>query len=97
MDVPRPRLCAIEGTFAQLGKECGTGSEKLIEGDRQAHRGFKLQMLLVDREAEKENALSTIKINYLDLRYAALSRNRRSYSYLFDQVFFSFAHKIAAA
>jgi hypothetical protein len=42
---------------------------------------------MIDREAE--NALSTIKINYLDIGCAALSRNRRSCSYLFDQVFFS--------
>jgi hypothetical protein len=66
----------------------GKASEKIL--------AFKLPM--VDQEAEKKVALSTIWINYLDLRWAALSRNRRSCSYLFDQViFFFFAHRMAAA
>ena len=71
---------------------------KASRGDRQTQSEAKIELQMVDREAEKKVVLSTIWINYLDLRCAALSRNRRSYSYLSDHVFFSFlAHKIAAS
>jgi DNA topoisomerase-1 len=77
-DVLRTRLSAIEDEFAKLEKERGTGKatlkrdrppEKLVEAiDRLEERikAFKLQM--VDREAGKEVALGTSKINYLDPR-----------------------------
>jgi len=37
MDVSRPRLCAIEDTFAQLGKERGAGPG---QGDTYARQGL---------------------------------------------------------
>jgi hypothetical protein len=71
MGVSRPQLCAIEDTFAQLGKERGTGPGQgdtyTRQGLREARRGdrhaekikaFKSQM--VDREAEKKVVLRTI-------------------------------------
>ena len=82
-DVLRSRLRAIEDEFARLEKERGTGKaalkrdrppEKLIEAiDRldEKIKAFKLQM--VDREAGKEVALGTSKINYLDPRYVVHS------------------------
>lgn len=82
-DVLRSRLRAIEDEFARLKKERGTGkatlkrdrpTEKLVEAiDRleEKIKAFKLQM--VDREAGKEVALGTSKINYLDPRYATTS------------------------
>jgi DNA topoisomerase I len=81
-DVLRSRLRAIEDEFARLEKERGTGKaalkrdkppEKLIEAiDRldEKIKAFKLQM--VDREAGKEVALGTSKINYLDPRYVVV-------------------------
>jgi len=80
-DVLRSRLGAIEDEFARLEKERGTGKatlkrdkapEKLVEAiDRLEDKikAFKLQM--VDREAGKEVALGTSKINYLDPRITA--------------------------
>ncbi|KAH9972457.1 hypothetical protein BGW80DRAFT_1314640 [Lactifluus volemus] len=80
-DVLRSRLSAVEDEFARLKKERGTSKaalkrdkppEKLIEGiDRldEKIKTFKLQM--VDREAGKEVALGTSKINYLDPRITA--------------------------
>ena len=77
-DVLSSRLSAIEDEFARLEKERGTNkaalkrdkpSEKLVEAiDRleEKIKAFKLQM--VDREAGKEVALGTSKINYLDPR-----------------------------
>ena len=77
-DVLRSRLRAIDDEFARLEKERGTGKatlkrdkapEKLVEAiDRLEDKikTFKLQM--VDREAGKEVALGTSKINYLDPR-----------------------------
>lgn len=77
-DVLRLRLGAIDDDFARLVKERGTGKatlkrdkapEKLVEAiDKLDDRikTFKLQM--VDREAGKEVALGTSKINYLDPR-----------------------------
>jgi DNA topoisomerase I len=82
-DVLRSRLSGVEDEFARLKKERGTSKaalkrdkppEKLIEGiDRldEKIKTFKLQM--VDREAGKEVALGTSKINYLDPRYVAVS------------------------
>jgi DNA topoisomerase I len=83
-DVLRSRLRAIEDEFARLEKERGTGKatlkrdkapEKLIEAIDKLDdkiKTFKLQM--VDREAGKEVALGTSKINYLDPRWASLCR-----------------------
>jgi DNA topoisomerase-1 len=77
-DVLRSRLRAVEDEFARLDKERGTGkaalkrdkpAEKLIEGIDKLEekiKAFKLQ--IVDREAGKEVALGTSKINYLDPR-----------------------------
>jgi DNA topoisomerase I len=77
-DVLRSRLRAIDDEFARLEKERGTSkatlkrdrpSEKLVEGIDKLEdkiKAFKLQM--VDREAGKEVALGTSKINYLDPR-----------------------------
>jgi DNA topoisomerase I len=77
-DVLRSRLETIEDEFARLEKERGTGkaalkrdrsAEKLIEAIDKLEdkiKTFKLQM--VDREAGKEVALGTSKINYLDPR-----------------------------
>jgi DNA topoisomerase-1 len=83
-DVLRSRLGAIEDEFARLEKERGTGkatlkrdkpTEKLAEAIDKLEekiKTFKLQM--VDREAGKEVALGTSKINYLDPRWVAPSR-----------------------
>jgi DNA topoisomerase I len=83
-DVLRSRLRAIDDEFARLEKERGTGKatlkrdrapEKLVEAiDRLEDKikAFKLQM--VDREAGKEVALGTSKINYLDPRWVTSSR-----------------------
>jgi len=72
------RLSTIDNEFAGLEKERGMGkatpkrdkpSEKLVEAiDRLEEniKAFKFQM--VDREAGKEVALGTSKINYLDPR-----------------------------
>ncbi|KAH9991825.1 hypothetical protein BJV77DRAFT_1006047 [Russula vinacea] len=80
-DVLRSRLRAIEDEFARLEKERGTGKatlkrdkapEKLVEAIDKLDdkiKTFKLQM--VDREAGKEVALGTSKINYLDPRITA--------------------------
>lgn len=80
-DVLRSRLRAIDDEFARLEKERGTSKatlkrdrapEKLVEAiDRLEDKikTFKLQM--VDREAGKEVALGTSKINYLDPRITA--------------------------
>jgi DNA topoisomerase-1 len=77
-EVLRSRLHAVEEEFARLEKERGTDKatfkrdrppEKLAEAiDRldEKIKAFKLQM--VDREAGKEVALGTSKINYLDPR-----------------------------
>ena len=77
-DVLRSRLRAVEDEFARLEKERGTGKatlkrdkapEKLVEAIDKLEdkiKTFKLQM--VDREAGKEVALGTSKINYLDPR-----------------------------
>lgn len=77
-DVLRSRLRVIEDDFARLEKERGTRkaalkrdrpTEKLVEGIDKLEekiKAFKLQM--VDREAGKEVALGTSKINYLDPR-----------------------------
>jgi DNA topoisomerase I len=89
-DVLRSRLSAVEDDFARLKKERGTNKavlkrdkppEKLIEGiDRldEKIKTFKLQM--VDREAGKEVALGTSKINYLDPRYVAVPLPMSLYS-----------------
>ena len=81
-DVLRSRLRAVEDEFARLEKERGTGkatlkrdrpAEKLVEAIDKLEdkiKAFKLQM--VDREAGKEVALGTSKINYLDPRWADL-------------------------
>lgn len=91
-DVLRSRLRAIDDEFERLEKERGTGKatlkrdrapEKLAEGiDRLEDKikAFKLQM--VDREAGKEVALGTSKINYLDPRWVTLSRISHSCSLL---------------
>jgi DNA topoisomerase-1 len=83
-DVLRTRLDAIEDEFAKLEKERGTGKaalkrdrppEKLIEAIEKLEdriKTFKLQM--VDREAGKEVALGTSRINYLDPRYGGHDR-----------------------
>jgi DNA topoisomerase-1 len=83
-DVLRSRLGAVEDEFARLEKERGTGkatlkrdrpAEKLVEAIDKLEdkiKAFKLQM--VDREAGKEVALGTSKINYLDPRWADLCR-----------------------
>ena len=83
-DVLNSRLSAIEDEFSRLEKERGTGKatlkrdkapEKLVEAiDRLEDKikAFKLQM--VDREAGKEVALGTSKINYLDPRCVISSR-----------------------
>jgi DNA topoisomerase I len=83
-DVLRSRLSAIDDEFARLEKERGTrkatlkrdrAPEKLVETiDRLEDKikTFKLQM--VDREAGKEVALGTSKINYLDPRWVTSSR-----------------------
>lgn len=80
-DVLRSRLRAVGDEFARLEKERGTGkaalkrdkpAEKLIEGIDKLEekiKAFKLQ--IVDREAGKEVALGTSKINYLDPRITA--------------------------
>jgi len=80
-DVLRSRLRAIEDEFARLEKERGTAmaalkrdkaTEKLVEGIDKLEekiKAFKLQ--IVDREAGKEVALGTSKINYLDPRITA--------------------------
>ncbi|KAI9437647.1 DNA topoisomerase I [Lactarius indigo] len=80
-DVLRSRLRAVEDDFARLEKERGTGKaalkrdrpvEKLTEAIDKLEekiKAFKLQM--VDREAGKEVALGTSKINYLDPRITA--------------------------
>ncbi|KAI0301022.1 hypothetical protein B0F90DRAFT_1844311 [Multifurca ochricompacta] len=80
-DVLRSRVSAVEDDFARLKKERGTSKaalkrdkppERLIESiDRldEKIKAFKLQM--VDREAGKEVALGTSKINYLDPRITA--------------------------
>jgi len=77
-EVLRSRLRAVEDEFARLEKERGTGKatlkrdkapEKLVEAIDKLEdkiKTFKLQM--VDREAGKEVALGTSKINYLDPR-----------------------------
>ena len=77
-DVLRARLRAVDEEFARLEKERGTGkaalkrdrpAEKLIESIDKLEdkiKAFRLQM--VDREAGKEVALGTSKINYLDPR-----------------------------
>jgi DNA topoisomerase-1 len=90
-DVLRSRLRAIDDDFARLEKERGTGKatlkrerapEKLVESiDRLEDKikTFKLQM--VDREAGKEVALGTSKINYLDPRWVTSSCIPRSYSF----------------
>ncbi len=87
-DVLRSRLGAIDDEFARLEKERGTSKatlkrdrapEKLVEAiDRLEDKikTFKLQM--VDREAGKEVALGTSKINYLDPRWVTSSRISRS-------------------
>ncbi|KAI0288507.1 hypothetical protein BC826DRAFT_1037325 [Russula brevipes] len=80
-DVLRSRLRAVEDEFARLEKERGTGkaalkrdrsAEKLVDAIDKLEekiKTFKLQM--VDREAGKEVALGTSKINYLDPRITA--------------------------
>jgi DNA topoisomerase-1 len=77
-DLLRSRLRAVEDEFARLEKERGTRkaalkrdkpAEKLIESIDKLEdkiKAFRLQM--VDREAGKEVALGTSKINYLDPR-----------------------------
>jgi DNA topoisomerase-1 len=94
-DVLRSRLRAIDDEFARLEKERGTGKatlkrdrapEKLVEGIDKLEdkiKTFKLQM--VDREAGKEVALGTSKINYLDPRWVT-----PSCSFSFDLIFFLF-------
>jgi DNA topoisomerase-1 len=74
-------LRAVEDEFARLEKERGTRkaalkrdkpAEKLIESIDKLEdkiKAFRLQM--VDREAGKEVALGTSKINYLDPRITA--------------------------
>lgn len=81
-DVLQSRLRAIDDDFARLEKERGTGkatlkrdkpAEKLVETIDKLEdkiKAFKLQM--VDREAGKEVALGTSKINYLDPRWVVL-------------------------
>ena len=81
-DVLRSRLRAVEDEFTRVEKERGTGkatlkrdrpAEKLVEAIDKLEdkiKAFKLQM--VDREAGKEVALGTSKINYLDPRWADL-------------------------
>ena len=81
-EVLRARLRVIEDEFKRLEKERGTGKatlkrdktpEKLVEAIDKLDdkiKTFKLQM--VDREAGKEVALGTSKINYLDPRWASL-------------------------
>jgi DNA topoisomerase-1 len=81
-DVLRSRLRAVEDEFARLEKERGTGkaalkrdksAEKLVDAIDKLEekiKTFKLQM--VDREAGKEVALGTSKINYLDPRCASV-------------------------
>ncbi|KAI0267121.1 hypothetical protein BC834DRAFT_872641 [Gloeopeniophorella convolvens] len=80
-DVLRTRVRAVDDEFARLAKERGTGKaalkrdkapEKLVEAIDKLEekiKAFKLQM--VDREAGKEVALGTSKINYLDPRITA--------------------------
>ncbi|KAI0316248.1 hypothetical protein OF83DRAFT_1164425 [Amylostereum chailletii] len=73
------RLAAVEEEFARLEKERGTGKsstkkpveklEEAIEKLDDKIKTFKLQM--DDREAGKEVALGTSKINYLDPRITA--------------------------
>ncbi len=74
----RSRLRTVEDEYGRLKKERGTGkaalkrdrpAEKLVEAiDKldEKIKAFRLQM--VDREAGKEVALGTSKINYLDPR-----------------------------
>jgi DNA topoisomerase-1 len=90
-DVLHARLQAIDDDFARLEKERGTGKatlkrdrapEKLVEAIDKLEdkiKTFKLQM--VDREAGKEVALGTSKINYLDPRWVTSSRIPRSCSF----------------
>jgi DNA topoisomerase I len=90
-DVLRLRLRAIDDEFARLVKERGSGKatlkrekapEKLVEAIDKLDdkiKAFKLQM--VDREAGKEVALGTSKINYLDPRWVTPSRIPHSYSF----------------
>ena len=82
-DLLQSRLSAIDDDYARLEKERGTGKatlkrdrppEKLVEAIDKLEdkiKAFKLQM--VDREAGKEVALGTSKINYLDPRWVVLS------------------------
>ena len=77
-DVLEDRLAAVEEEFARLKKERGTKkavlkkersvekSEEAIQKLDEKIKTFKLQM--DDREAGKEVALGTSKINYLDPR-----------------------------
>ncbi|KAI0047749.1 hypothetical protein FA95DRAFT_1492111 [Auriscalpium vulgare] len=80
-DVLQGRLRDVEADFARLKKERGTGKAEL-KRDKPAEKleeaidklddkikAFKLQM--ADREAGKEVALGTSKINYLDPRITA--------------------------
>ncbi|KAK2463248.1 hypothetical protein APHAL10511_004903 [Amanita phalloides] len=79
--VLKERIEAIEEDFKRLAKERGTGKaalkrdkpvEKIEEGIEKITekiKAFKLQM--VDRDAGKEVALGTSKINYLDPRITA--------------------------
>jgi len=90
-DVLRSRLHAIDEEFARLEKERGTGkatlkrdraTEKLIDAIDKLEdkiKTFKLQM--VDREAGKEVALGTSKINYLDPRWVTPPRIPRFCSF----------------
>ncbi|KAF8265535.1 hypothetical protein EI94DRAFT_1779278 [Lactarius quietus] len=69
-DVLRSRLRAVEDEQAALKRD--KPAEKLIEGIDKLEekiKAFKLQ--IVDREAGKEVALGTSKINYLDPRITA--------------------------
>ena len=78
-DVLRSRLRAVDDDFARLEKERGTRkaalkrdrpAEKLIESiDKLEDKIKAFQLQMVDREAGKEVALGTSKINYLDPRY----------------------------
>jgi len=79
--VLKEKLKDIEAEFKRLAKERGTGKaelkrdrpvEKIVEGIERLDekiKTFKLQM--EDREAGKEVALGTSKINYLDPRITA--------------------------
>ncbi|KAF8200781.1 DNA topoisomerase I [Pholiota molesta] len=78
--VLKERIKEIESEFKQMAKERGTGKaetkhrsaeriEEAIEKITEKIKAFKLQM--VDRDAGKEVALGTSKINYLDPRITA--------------------------